>query len=66
MTSLNNSIASGFSQTIKIRETKMQPLDTVQCIVMDPYHANDYGFVTGGWDGCLRYYQITQKNYEEI
>ncbi len=46
---------STFYNIIKMKDSKDQPLDTVHVIVNDPYRVSDHNFVTGGWDGVLRY-----------
>lgn len=36
---------------------KDQPLDTVSCIIWDPYKSKPT-FVTGSWDGFVRMYLV--------
>lgn len=44
-----------FYNFVKIRNPEDQPLDTVQEICIDPFNSAEHGFLSGGWDGILRY-----------
>ncbi len=52
----SSSGVTNFYTFVKVKNPEDQPFDSVQEICMDPFNASEHGFVTGGWDGILRYF----------
>jgi hypothetical protein len=49
------------SKSLAYAREKDQPLDTVSCLIWDPYKPDPAFFATS-WDGFVRYYMVKQSN----
>ena len=57
MQGYNSSYRHNSSNNFPIMDND-QPLDTVSSLIWDPYIGNDLAFLSGSWDGIVRYYQV--------
>jgi hypothetical protein len=54
-----------YNSEIRVKEKDL-PFDTVSYVIWDRYRGNQMFFLACSWDGFIRYYEVTGRNYDDV